>query len=161
MNKISHDLHESGNIWKHPGSCSSNKHCFPVPIILPPFLSTKSSLFFPVPHTHTHTLTGLPITAFASSVCRLHLPKWWTAFHQNNTLRPRHKQFMLLHTYRLDFSLQPIPDFLTGLHLFGNIFSCRKRENTTKLGKGGTYPMHTWHGWLGYRKVTETLRARF
>lgn len=82
---------------------------------------------------HTHTLTGLPIAGFASSVCRLHLPEWWTAFYQNNTLRPRHKQFMLLHTYRLDFSLQPIPDLLAGLHLFGNIFSCWKRENTTKL----------------------------
>lgn len=73
-----------------------------------------------------------------------------TVFHQNNTVRPRDttKQF---HTYRLDFSLQLIPDLLAGLHLFGNFFSCWTRENTTTLlfqCWRPTYRKHTEMGTL-------------
>lgn len=79
------------------GPCSSNKQSFPVTVILPPFLVVflnKEKLFFssqrpPPPPTQTHTVTALPNAAFASSACRLHLPTWWSAFHQNNRLRPR------------------------------------------------------------------------
>lgn len=132
-NKISHDLHERGNIWKHPGSCSSSKHIFPATITLQPSLShfLKKIVFFS-PQGQTNTLTVLPVTAFASSVCQ-----------HGNCLSSkqycetqRHNQSKRFHTYGLDFSLQLIPDLLTGLHLFGNIFSCwtRKKYNYITFG---------------------------
>lgn len=60
----------------------------------------------------------------------------------------RHNQSKQFNTYRLDFCLQLIPDLLTGLHPFGNVFSCRTREYTTTLLLRCWRPTYTEHSWL-------------
>lgn len=76
-NKISHNLHERGNIWKHPGSCSSNKHIFPATITLQPSLShflDKMVFFFSSgPNKHTNCTS-------CHYVCFLCLPTWELSF---------------------------------------------------------------------------------
>lgn len=124
-----------------------SKHWFPATITLQPSLLFFDKMVFFSPQGQTNTLTVLPVTVFASSVCQ-----------HGNCLSSkqycetqRHNQSKPFHTYRLDFSLQPIPDLLTDLHPFGNIFSCWTRENTTTLLLRywkPPYRKHTEHSWV-------------
>lgn len=111
-------------------------------------------LFFS-PQGQTSTLTALPVTAFASSVCQ----HGSCLSSKQYCETQRHNQSKRFHTYRLDFSLQPIPDLLTGLHPFGNIFSWRTRENTTTLLLWcwrPTYRKHTERSW-----VSDFIKGKF